>query len=73
MGRKQINDEQMPGRFRAGTLARMDAVLKEREKRSDLLRQAVDRELQRRERLEDKRRQRVSRMVSTTTIRPGRA
>jgi hypothetical protein len=73
MGRKQINDEQMPARFRAGTLARMDAVLNEREKRSDLLRQAVDRELQRRERLGQKRRERSARPLSQTPIRPGRA
>ena len=71
MGRKQINDEQMPAQFRAGTLARMDAVLKERENRSDLLRQAVDRELQRRERLAQKRRERAHLMY--TPIRPGRA
>jgi metal-responsive CopG/Arc/MetJ family transcriptional regulator len=50
MGRKQINDEQMPARFPAGTLERMDAVLKERERRSELVRHAVERELRRRER-----------------------
>lgn len=50
MGRKQINHEQIPGRFPAGTLARMDAVLDEGEKRSDLIREAVERELKRRER-----------------------
>jgi hypothetical protein len=49
MGRRQINHEQMPGRFPAGTLKRIDRVLDEREKRSDLLRLAVERELQRRE------------------------
>lgn len=34
----------------AGTLARMDAVLDEGEKRTDLIREAVERELKRRER-----------------------
>lgn len=50
MGRKQINFEQIPARFPAGTLARIDAVLDEKEKRSDLIREAVERELKRRER-----------------------
>jgi hypothetical protein len=49
VGRKQINGEQTPARFAAGTLRRIDAVLKDGEKRSDLLRQAVARELARRE------------------------
>ena len=40
----------MPGRFPAGTIARMDAVLETGEKRADLLREAVERELRRRER-----------------------
>lgn len=50
MGRPQINGEQMPARFAAGTLDRMDAVLGDKEKRSDFLREAVERELSRRER-----------------------
>lgn len=50
MGRKRINDEQTPARFPAGTLDRIDAVLDEGEKRSDLIRKAVERELKRRER-----------------------
>lgn len=50
MGRKKINEEQTPARFVAGTLARIDAVLDEKEKRSDLIREAVERELARRER-----------------------
>lgn len=49
VGRRQINHEQMPARFREGTLARMDAVLHPKEKRSDLIREAVERELERRE------------------------
>lgn len=51
MGRKKINDEQTPARFPAGTLARIDSVLDEKEKRSDLIREAVERELKRREKL----------------------
>jgi hypothetical protein len=50
MGRPKINDEQTPARFPAGTLDRMDAVLVEGEKRADLIRVAVERELRRRER-----------------------
>jgi len=50
MGRKQINHEQIPARLPAGTLERMDAVLEEGENRSDLIREAVERELKRRER-----------------------
>lgn len=54
MGRKQINEEQMPGRFAAGTMDRIDAVLEDKEKRSDFLRAAVNRELARRERKSSK-------------------
>jgi metal-responsive CopG/Arc/MetJ family transcriptional regulator len=50
MGRKQINHEETPARLPAGTLARMDEVLDEGEKRADLIREAVERELARRER-----------------------
>lgn len=50
MGRKKINEEQIPARLPSGTLARMDAVLEGREKRSDLIREAIERELKRRER-----------------------
>jgi metal-responsive CopG/Arc/MetJ family transcriptional regulator len=54
VGRKRINEEQTPARFPAGTLARIDAVLdpEKNEKRSDLIREAVERELKRRERKE---------------------
>lgn len=48
---KKINHEQMPARFREGTIAAIDAVLSENETRTDLLREAVARELKRRERL----------------------
>lgn len=49
MGRKRINDEQTPARFPARTLERIDAALEEAEKRSDLIRLAVERELKNRE------------------------
>jgi hypothetical protein len=48
VGRKRINDEQMPARFPAGTLANIDAALGKGEKRADLLREAVRREIERR-------------------------
>jgi hypothetical protein len=50
VGRPRINGEQTPARFRDGTLARIDAVLAESEKRSDFIREAVERELKRRSR-----------------------
>jgi metal-responsive CopG/Arc/MetJ family transcriptional regulator len=50
MGRTKINDEVMPARFPAGTFERMDNLLSPKEKRSDLIRAAVERELGRRER-----------------------
>lgn len=51
VGRKRINEEQMPARFPAGTFARIDAVLnaETNEKRADMVREAVERELKRRE------------------------
>lgn len=49
VGRPRINGEQTPARFRDGTLARIDAVLSGNEKRSDFIREAVERELTRRE------------------------
>ena len=50
VGRPRINGEQTPARFRDGTLARIDDVLAEGEKRSDFIREAVERELKRRSR-----------------------
>lgn len=50
MGRKQINHEATPARFPEGTLDRIDAVLKDGEKRADMIREAVEREIKRRER-----------------------
>lgn len=52
VGRIKINDEQTPARFPEGTLARIDAVLADKEKRSDFIREAVEREIKRRERSE---------------------
>lgn len=49
VGRKQINHEQTPARFPEGTLARIDAVLSDKEKRSDFIRVAVEAELEKRE------------------------
>lgn len=49
VGRKRINDEFMSARFPAGTFARIDANLREREARSDFIRLAVDAEIARRE------------------------
>lgn len=49
VGRPRINEEGTPARFRAGTLARIDASLVGKEKRSDFIREAVEAELARRE------------------------
>lgn len=48
VGRRRINDEQTPARFPEGTLARIDSVLEDKEKRSDFIREAVDKEILRR-------------------------
>lgn len=50
VGRKRINEEQTPARFGAGTLARIDDLLEAKEKRADFIRDAVEREIKRRER-----------------------
>jgi hypothetical protein len=49
VGRKKINDETMPARFPKGTLARIDQLLSDKEKRADFIREAVEREIRRRE------------------------
>jgi len=49
MGRIRINDESVVARFPKGTLARIDDVLAEKEKRADFIREAIDREIKRRE------------------------
>lgn len=48
VGRTKINDEQTPARFPEGTLARIDNVLDPKEKRSDFIRDAVEKEILRR-------------------------
>lgn len=48
VGRPKINEEQTPARLPAGTLARVDATLAPGEKRSDFIREAIERELKRR-------------------------
>lgn len=48
VGRPKINHEQTPARFPLGTLAKIDAALKEGEARSDFIREAVEAELKRR-------------------------
>lgn len=49
VGRPRINNEQTPARFAEGTLARIDGALADKEKRADFIREAVERELERRE------------------------
>lgn len=50
VGRRQVNFDSMMARFPDRTFARIDAVLTDGETRSDLLRQALETELKRRER-----------------------
>lgn len=50
MGRKKRWDEDMQARFPEGTFARIAAVSGEGEDRTDFVREAVERELKRRER-----------------------
>jgi hypothetical protein len=54
VGRPKINHDQTPARFPQGTLARIDAALSAGEARSDFIREAVERELKRRERAKPK-------------------
>lgn len=49
VGRPPLWSENMQARFAGGTFARIAAVLKEREDRTDFIREAVERELKRRE------------------------
>lgn len=51
MGRKKLWSEDMVARFAEGTFQRMDAVRAEDEGRTDFVREAVERELKRRERI----------------------
>lgn len=49
MGRKKVNFEQIPGRFPDGTRAQIEAALRPHESQSDFLREAVKREIERRQ------------------------
>ena len=49
MGRKKLWKEVMQARLVEGTFARIEAVLKENEDRTDFVRVAIERELKRRE------------------------
>jgi hypothetical protein len=51
VGRKKRWAEDMVARFATGTFARIAAVLRGKEDRTDLVRDAVEREIRRRERL----------------------
>lgn len=48
VGRPRINHEQTPARFAAGTLARISEALEPGENRTDFIKRAVERELERR-------------------------
>jgi hypothetical protein len=50
MGRRKLWSEDMQARFPEGTFERIDAVRNEDEDRTDFVREAVERELRRRER-----------------------
>jgi hypothetical protein len=50
MGRKKRWAEDMQARFPEGTFARIGDVLRDREDRTDFVREAVERELKRRQR-----------------------
>ena len=49
MGRPRINEDFTPARLPAGTLDRIEAVLRRDERRADFIRAAIERELKRRE------------------------
>jgi hypothetical protein len=51
MGRPPLWSENMQARFKAGTFKRIVAALRETEDRTDFVREAVERELARREKL----------------------
>jgi len=54
VGRKKRWAEDMQARFPEGTFARIEAVLEDAEDRTDFVREAVERELKRRERSKDR-------------------
>ena len=49
MGRTQINEEQIPARLPGGTKDRIERVLQDKESIAGFIREAVERELKRRE------------------------
>ena len=49
MGRPPLWSQNMQARFRAGTFERIEKVLRDDEDRTDFVREAVERELARRE------------------------
>ena len=51
MGRKKLWSEDMQARFAEGTLARIEGALENGETKTDFVREAVERELKRRERM----------------------
>jgi hypothetical protein len=53
VGRRKINFDKMLARFAEGVFARIDAVLRPGESRAEFIRDAVERELERRERAAD--------------------
>lgn len=53
MGRPKLNFDNMPGRFPKGTFARMDAVRRQDETRTAFVQEAVEREIERREKAND--------------------
>ena len=55
MGRKLFIGETLLARLLPGTIARMDAILEDGQKRADLLRQLLEEALTRRERLRQRR------------------
>lgn len=73
VGRIKINDEQTPARFPEGTLARIDGVLDPREKRSDFIREAVDKEILRRLTLKAKQGQVEARLKASPPTLPSKA
>ncbi len=73
VGRIKINDEQYPAKFPAGTLERITAVLEPKEKRSDFIREAVDKEILRRLTLKAKQGQAMARVKGNPPTLPSKA
>lgn len=73
VGRVKINDEQYPAKFPEGTLARIESVLEGKEKRSDFIREAVEKEILRRLTLKSKQRQAMARITRNPANPPAPA